>query len=529
MPPGINVNFINFQGLTNLEVPLKGEVITTQGEVQNFLSFLEILLMNLFGGQNFQINPGKNNEITPTLVGEQSKKDLQVKNGLNFLKEKENTNFYGTWIQLFQNFLKTHFKTLESKNLVNFDGDFEKDLKVLIKRFFTWLRKNFIQEAEPIRNQLESLEKAINEKIEEKFKNPQMVKEFSKEIENEDEEKAVLKVIKDVFKEVIHEKKEVITKATKFLTNEKESRQVYEELKVQNLEDDFKKNSASSAELKNEVKEAKDKREVLKNWDVSLKEDKSQKFEGILREVKKEVKSYQKIDQREVAKVKLEHSTRKDNYSNRFEFKTVNDNFDEKRVFNESHQRLFKKEFNGSQEKALKLLSQTYQSLDLNTFVRVINKKVKPFNENGLTSEFLQFVKRFTTEVYPRGERVAIIDLEPPSLGKMHLEVKVKHKEVELVIKVEKPEVLHELQAHIHHIKQGLEEAGFQLKDTTFSLTSSFEGGLLREGFSERREENRGSEAKKETTRIERVSSEEVVEVREKIFKNEKGKYYYIA
>ncbi|NPA38829.1 MAG: hypothetical protein GXO57_00030, partial [Thermodesulfobacteria bacterium] len=120
MPPGINVNFINFQGLTNLEVPLKGEVITTQGEVQNFLSFLEILLMNLFEGQNFQINPGKNNEITPTLVGEQSKKDLQVKNGLNFLKEKENTNFYGTWIQLFQDFLKTHFKTLESKNLVNF-------------------------------------------------------------------------------------------------------------------------------------------------------------------------------------------------------------------------------------------------------------------------------------------------------------------------------------------------------------------------------------------------------------------------
>lgn len=104
------------------------------------------------------------------------------------------------------------------------------------------------------------------------------------------------------------------------------------------------------------------------------------------------------------------------------------------------------------------------------------------FQENRVLSPKVQageihhFVKELTIEIVPSGERRAIVQLEPPELGKMELEVKVQNGEVEVHARVEKLETLSHLQQDFSQIKTQLEDLGLRLKDFQISLGLSPEG-----------------------------------------------------
>lgn len=100
------------------------------------------------------------------------------------------------------------------------------------------------------------------------------------------------------------------------------------------------------------------------------------------------------------------------------------------------------------------------------------------------------FVKELTIEIVPTGERRATVQLEPPELGKMELEVKVQNGEVEVHARVEKPETLSHLQQDLSQIKTQLEDLGLRLKDLQISLGLSPEGKNFSHG------EEKGSQQK---------------------------------
>ncbi|MDM7202823.1 MAG: flagellar hook-length control protein FliK, partial [Thermodesulfobacteriaceae bacterium] len=83
---------------------------------------------------------------------------------------------------------------------------------------------------------------------------------------------------------------------------------------------------------------------------------------------------------------------------------------------------------------------------------------------------FLQVIKNFVIELKPTGERKATIELEPPSLGKIDLKIKVKEGEVEIEAQVEKHETLSQLRQELPQIKEDLESLGLKLKDFNLSL-----------------------------------------------------------
>lgn len=87
-----------------------------------------------------------------------------------------------------------------------------------------------------------------------------------------------------------------------------------------------------------------------------------------------------------------------------------------------------------------------------------------------------RFIKDFTVEIAPSGERKAIVQLEPPELGRMEIKVHVKDGEVEIRAQVEKPETLAQLQQDLSQIKTQLEDLGLRLKDLQISLGLSPEG-----------------------------------------------------
>ena len=523
MSPNPTISNAGFQGMNNVGsfAGLDKGIMNQEG-IQGFLSFLELLLLNLFGGQN-DINPQneKNKDLNIFLVTQTKSKNTSIICRKVEVEKNENTDkelFNGGWIQLFYLFLNNTNNIKNWKELgFNSTEEFKKEVLILIKKFFSWLREKFNESEKILKsgfqedkkyliNQLESMEKIVEKEINKEFNNVKILIDPDKSKESYSEE-VVLKVVQKVFKKV-DEKKEIIKKLIRILNEGEKNLKKYEdvrrELKITKAEI-FKdlKGMVNDESEKIEIKTGKNE-ESLNNL-KSVKQIKSQNFKEDklsfihLKEDRKSFKSFSR-DQVFV------------NEKRGYEVKEV------------KHENAEVKEL---RTKDLRLLSQTYQSLEYNTSIKVNNHSLKLFTKDGLSSEFLQFVKRFTAEVYPQGEEVAIIDLEPPDLGKMHLEVKVKHREVEVLIKVEKPEVLHELQAHLHHIKQGLEEMGFQLKDTNLSLASGFEGGLLKEGFSEGQKENRGFELKEDTTEI--ITSKKSSETKELRLKNEKGRYYYIV
>ena len=167
-----------------------------------------------------------------------------------------------------------------------------------------------------------------------------------------------------------------------------------------------------------------------------------------------------------------------------------------------------------------------FQPVSLEQQFAMISKQNSRVFHKVHLNELASFIKNFSVELLPEGEKMARLSLEPPELGRLDLEVKVKDKKVEIVAKVEKPEALHEIRQHFHHIKTHFEEAGLQLKEFQLSLAENLAGGG--EFLADKKGEGRSSEREKKQAAMEVAGVEnEAGETMPLI--NQKGSYYYIA
>jgi len=80
------------------------------------------------------------------------------------------------------------------------------------------------------------------------------------------------------------------------------------------------------------------------------------------------------------------------------------------------------------------------------------------------------FIRDFTVELLPTGEKKAFVQLEPPEFGRMELEIKVYERKVEIFIRVEKEDALSHLQSELPQIKAQLESFGLEVKNFELSL-----------------------------------------------------------
>ncbi len=148
--------------------------------------------------------------------------------------------------------------------------------------------------------------------------------------------------------------------------------------------------------------------------------------------------------------------------------------------------------------------------------------KVKLIEDSKISNEFLQSIKNITLETLPEGEKKASIKLEPPDLGSLDLEIKIKDKDVKIVIRADKMEVLNELKNNIHHIKNSLQEMGLNLKDFQFYLGNSMDNGYFK-NFEKKRWKY-FDKAIKQTKEITEVEVDP-----KQMFINRNGKIYYIV
>ena len=131
--------------------------------------------------------------------------------------------------------------------------------------------------------------------------------------------------------------------------------------------------------------------------------------------------------------------------------------------------------------------------------VESLQGQINPNSKNLRIEALPNFIKDFVVEISPKGERKALVQLEPPELGKMELNIKVQDKEVEIHLKVEKPETLSHFNQELSQIRQQLEELGFKLRDFQLSLgfsTSERKEYADREGRKTEREVKRGETEK---------------------------------
>jgi len=102
-------------------------------------------------------------------------------------------------------------------------------------------------------------------------------------------------------------------------------------------------------------------------------------------------------------------------------------------------------------------------------------------------------IKDMVLEVHPSGEKKARLKLEPPDLGEVEVDLRVRHREVTLFLRVEKPEAAHQLQMHLTHLEKALDELGLRLTDFQIALVGSESGWRFREDSSSRERPRGGS------------------------------------
>ncbi len=154
----------------------------------------------------------------------------------------------------------------------------------------------------------------------------------------------------------------------------------------------------------------------------------------------------------------------------------------------------------------------------------VKSEDIKTMDFHKFPDDFLKIIKEMSLEMQPDGEKRAFIKLEPPEMGFLELEIKVKNKNVEIIVRIEKPELLQEIKQNLHYIKTTFEESGLNLKEFQMFLGSSFEGRTLARDFGR---ENRDYSRVIEKT--ERMDQESLISEILMPFYNRNGKYYYVV
>jgi len=160
----------------------------------------------------------------------------------------------------------------------------------------------------------------------------------------------------------------------------------------------------------------------------------------------------------------------------------------------------------------------------MENLVKVEHTKIIDFQK--FPEGFLEMIKEMSLEIQPEGEKKAFIKLEPPEMGSLDLEIKVKDKNIEIIARVEKPELLQELKHNLHLIKAGLEDSGFNLKEIQLFLGANFNDKNLVKDFSK---EKRNYSQKAEVEDVKEIDKKALKNWDLLKFYNRNGKYYYIV
>jgi hypothetical protein len=136
--------------------------------------------------------------------------------------------------------------------------------------------------------------------------------------------------------------------------------------------------------------------------------------------------------------------------------------------------------------------------------------------------ELPDFVRNLVFEVYPQGEQKARLELFPPELGRLDIEVRVENGEVSVVGKLENPQSYQDILKEAPVIKTHLEELGLKVKEIVFTLTSG-DANLPYHGDRQPKE-NKDELSVKNNSKLlaQRLPKEETLV-------NAKGRYYYIV
>ncbi len=163
--------------------------------------------------------------------------------------------------------------------------------------------------------------------------------------------------------------------------------------------------------------------------------------------------------------------------------------------------------------------------LEIGNITKLENTPVVNFQK--ISGDISEIVKDMVLEIQPHGEKKALIKIEPPEMGFLDIEIKVKNKEVEIVAKIERVELLQEIKQNLHNIKTSLEESGLNLKDVQLFLSSGFDNRNMVKNFE--KEERNYSEHKTKTEGIEEIDNKDIKTEDLNKFYNRNGKYYYIV
>lgn len=150
-------------------------------------------------------------------------------------------------------------------------------------------------------------------------------------------------------------------------------------------------------------------------------------------------------------------------------------------------------------------------------------------NFQNFREEIVEFFKNIFLELQPEGVNRALIKLNSPEMGILELEIKVKNKEVEIVAKIEKPEVFQEIRQNVNNIKIVLENSGMVLKDFQMFLFPNFYNGKMSNDEFEK-ENRKNNENRYRIESIKNTSDNIALQNNqvEKIY-NKNGRYYYIV
>ncbi len=136
--------------------------------------------------------------------------------------------------------------------------------------------------------------------------------------------------------------------------------------------------------------------------------------------------------------------------------------------------------------------------------------------------ELPDFVRNLVFEVHPQGEQKARLELFPPELGRLDIEVRVENGEVSVVGKLENPQAYQDILKEAPVIKTHLEELGLKVKELVFTLTSG-DANLPYHGDRQPKENKDGLSVKNNSRLLTQGLPKEETLV------NAKGRYYYIV
>jgi len=136
--------------------------------------------------------------------------------------------------------------------------------------------------------------------------------------------------------------------------------------------------------------------------------------------------------------------------------------------------------------------------------------------------ELPDFVRNLVFEVQPQGEQKARIELFPPELGHVDIEVRVEKGEVSVIGKVENPQAYQDILREAPVIKTHLEELGLKVKELVFTLTSG-DANLPYHGDGQSKENRDRLSVKNDGRLLTKGLPKEETLI------NSKGRYYYIV